>query len=379
MNSPSSRSRIAVATLLAALALALPAKPAFAHGDEMEEPTATPSAPTTVGPNEMPVTIEIEVPETAHLGDTITAVATLTDDDGEPVAGAIVIFETDAMWGEELQGHMMIGSAETDRAGMASLTYRLRSSGDVEVAAEFAGDLLHQPASGETTLQVTGDQQLYSPSVGLRIPWLNLWALAFVIVLVWSLYLVAGGRVLAIARFGRQETATTTAGLTSRRRFLQRILPFGIEAGVAALGAGLVAVVARTPHTHGNLFNPPSTAAYRRSPVARVGQAMEMREMPMPLDREVSFSKEVLPIFLASGGPHVVMPEHSPPPGGMRLDSYEHVLEKEGVVVPGDPEASEMMEHLLSVGMQMPPSIPPLPDEQIQLIVSWIAQGAKDN
>ena len=101
--------------------------------------------------------------------------------------------------------------------------------------------------------------------------------------------------------------------------------------------------------------------------------------MPPPLDRPVSFSQEVLPIFLASGGPHVVAPEHSPPPGGLRLDSYDGVMAKEGVVVPGDPEGSELVEHLLSIGMQMPPSVPPLPEERIRLIVTWIAQGANDN
>ena len=104
-----------------------------------------------------------------------------------------------------------------------------------------------------------------------------------------------------------------------------------------------------------------------------------MRPMPPPLDRAVSFSREVLPVFLASGGPHTVAPDHSPPPGGVRLDTYEGVMAKEGVVVPGKPEESELVEHLLSVGMQMPPSIPPLPNEQIQLIVTWIAQGAEDN
>lgn len=61
------------------------------------------------------------------------------------------------------------------------------------------------------------------------------------------------------------------------------------------------------------------------------------------------------------------------------LDSYEHVLGKEGVIVPGHPEESEMIEHLLSPGMQMPSSVPPPPDDQIQLIVAWIAQGAKDD
>ncbi len=101
--------------------------------------------------------------------------------------------------------------------------------------------------------------------------------------------------------------------------------------------------------------------------------------MPPPLDREVSFSREVLPVFMTHGGPHVVLPESSPPPGGLRLDTYEQVMAKEGVVVPGKPEASELVEHLLSPGMQMPPSVPPLPDDVIQVIVTWISQGAKDN
>lgn len=370
---------ISAVALLAALTLVLMTRPAFAHGDEMAEPTATPSPAQGSGPRAMPVHLEIEVPEEAQLGEPITVRATLTDAHDDPVVGAMVIFETDAVWGEELQGHMTVGAAETDQAGVAALTYELRSSGDVEVAADFAGDRLHQPASEETLLHVTGGRQLYTPSVGLRIPWLNLWVIAFVVALVWVLYLAVGARLVSISRSETVGHAAAAADRTSRRQFLRRLLPLGAEVGVASFGAGLVALVLRSPHTHGNLLDPPSTAAYRRSPVARVGQLAEMREMPPPLDREVSFSSEVLPIFLASGGPHVVLPEHSPPPGALRLDSHAHVLEREGVVVPGDPEGSEMIEHLLSVGMQMPPSIPPLPDSQIQLIVTWIAQGAKDN
>jgi hypothetical protein len=101
--------------------------------------------------------------------------------------------------------------------------------------------------------------------------------------------------------------------------------------------------------------------------------------MPEPLAREVSFREEVLPIFLAYGGPHVVQPRNSPPPGGLRLDAYEHIMSRDGIVVPGEPEESELIEHLLSPGMQMPPSVPPMPDERIRLIVTWIAQGARDN
>ena len=375
------------AALLGVLPLLLAPRAALAHGDEMGEPAAE-TGPVTPGPDATPVTIEIEVPASAELGDTVTASATLTDADGMSIVGATVIFETDAAWGE-LAGHMEIGRAQTDEAGVASISYEVRASGEIEVAAEFEGDLDHLPAVEETTFDVSGDAQLYEPSVGLRIPWLNLWVLASVIMLVWGVYLAVGMRVLRIVRLGRlgvpvsvagQEAAVAGIGPSStRRQFLQGLLPVGIQMSIAAFGAGLVALVVRSPHTHGNLLAPPSTAAYQRSPVARVGQMTEMREMPMPLERDVSFSKEILPIFLANGGPHVVMPEHSPPPGGLLLDSYEHLMEKEGVIVPGDPEESEMIEHLLSVGMQMPPSISPLPDAQIQLIVTWIAQGARNN
>lgn len=374
--------RICTVTLLTGLVLALAIPPAFAHGDGMQDPAmaGTGTAPVTPGPNATPVSIMIEVPPTGQLGGTITATATLTDADGMAIAGAMVVFETDAVWGAEFQGHMAIGSAETNDAGVASITYQLRTSGDVEVAAAFAGDHDHLPAEEETSLKVAGDQQLYSPSVGLRIPWLNLWVLAAVIMLVWSVYLAVGRRVIRIFRLGRVVAASAGTGRSStRREFLRGLLPLGTEAAIATFGLGLVTVVARSPHTHGNLMDPPSTAAYGRSPVARVGQMAEMRQMPSPLSRDVSFSSEVLPIFLANGGPHVVLPQYSPAPGGLQLDSHEHVLAKDGVVVPGDPEASEIVAHLLSAGMQMPPSIPPLPDEQIQLIVTWIAQGARNN
>jgi hypothetical protein len=226
-----------------------------------------------------------------------------------------------------------------------------------------------------------GDAQLTAPHQGLRIPWLNLWALAAVIALVWGLYFVVGLRILAIVRAGwrTQATAAAAEGATTRRHFLTHAVPYGAQTALGVLGAGLIAVVARSPRTHGNLLAAPQTTGFARSPVARIGQIMDMRPMPEPLTRSVTFSKDILPILQRHGGPHVVRPTSSPPPGNLMLDSYEHLMAKEGVVVPGEPEASELIEHLLSAGMQMPPSVPPLPDEVIQLIVSWIAQGAKDD
>lgn len=106
---------------------------------------------------------------------------------------------------------------------------------------------------------------------------------------------------------------------------------------------------------------------------AMEGEAMEDEAMAEDHDAmaaEVSFSTDVWPILEefavdAHGGK-----------GGIFLESYEDILE---TVVPGDPENSMLYKALIADGMpQMPPS-GPLPDEMIQTIYDWIAQGAKDN
>jgi len=388
--------RFLTVVVLAFLALVGLPGGALAHG-EMEEPPGQgamtgPGHAQEEGEMETP-NLEVLLPEEVELGEAITVRAILTDPhDGAPIPDAVVIFEAPTFWGEEFQGHRVVGAATTDRRGTATIRTELRTSGDVQITAVFQGGGGFGAVEGSEMVDVHGDTQLYEPKAGLHIPGLNLWVLAAVISLVWAVFFVVGLRVLAIARprpsvrsaTSEPSPVTATAspagsGATSRRTFLGRLLPLGAQAGIAAIGAGLVTIVARSPRTHGNLMAPPTTVDYHRTPVAHVGQMMEMREMPAPFDREVSFSNEVLPIFLANGGPHVVAPEHSPPPGGLRLDSYEGVMAKEGVVLPGQPEESELVEHLLSVGMQMPPSLPPIPDEQIRLIVSWIAQGARNN
>ncbi|MFV2073995.1 MAG: hypothetical protein ACC742_15265, partial [Thermoanaerobaculales bacterium] len=128
----------------------------------------------------------------------------------------------------------------------------------------------------------------------------------------------------------------------------------------------------------GNLESYTSGSPYRRTPFAPVGCEVKRREMPPALDREVSFVQEVQPIFLANAGPHAMPPENSPPPHGVLLDTYEHIMETKGLVIPGKPEESELVEVLLDPAMRMPPSRQPLSDEEVQVIVSWIAQGAKN-
>ncbi len=353
-----------------------PARLAWAHG-QMQEPTTQPSgAAMPVGDH--PAHLKVVLPDRVRLGATVTIRASLTDADGHPISGATIYFERPAYWGDEVNGHMLIGSAVTDRMGMATITEQLREAGGSDVDALFAGNSTYRETEASASYTVTGDRQLFRSHAGIRIRWLNLWVLGGVIALVWVLYFVVGLRILEILR-GEPAAALEVHGTTSRRQFLARALPYGAQAGIGLIGGSLLAIVARSPRTHGNLMSPPDTMNYQRSPVARIGKPMPMREMPMPLDRTVSFSGEVLPIFQRHGGPHVVAPRNSPPPGNLRLDTYEGVMAKEGVVVPGKPEESELIAHLLAVGMQMPPSVPPLPDAQVQLIATWIAQGARDN
>ena len=369
-------SRRALALVFLIGAVLAPVRFAWAHGS-MQEPTTTSSGPAMpIGDH--PVNLKIALPADVRLGETVTIRAKLTDAKRSPISGATIYFERPAYWGDEVNGHMMIGSAVTDRMGMATITEQFRESGESDVDALFMGDPTYAETDASASYTVTGNAQLFRPHAGISIPWLNLWILGAVIALVWVLYFVVGLRILAILR-GEPALALAAAGATTRRQFLTRAWPYGAQAGIVLMGASLLAIVARAPKTHGNLMSPPDTMNYSRSSVGRIGQTMPMKEMPMPLERTVGFSSEVLPIFQRHAGPHVVAPRNSPPPGNLLLNSYEGVMAKEGVIVPGKPEQSEIVAHMLSVGMQMPPSVPPLPDDQIQLIVTWIAQGAKNN
>jgi uncharacterized membrane protein len=72
-----------------------------------------------------------------------------------------------------------------------------------------------------------------------------------------------------------------------------------------------------------------------------------------------------------------------PPPEGYRLDSYESILASRdrARVIPGSAAASELVRRIRGRSLpRMPFDGPPYLDEaEIELIVSWIAQGARDS
>ena len=67
-------------------------------------------------------------------------------------------------------------------------------------------------------------------------------------------------------------------------------------------------------------------------------------------------------------------------PGGIDLRTYNAVIDggdDNDTVIAGDARESELVEQI--VEGEMPPDGPPLPAAQIQLIIDWINEGAKNN
>ena len=91
-----------------------------------------------------------------------------------------------------------------------------------------------------------------------------------------------------------------------------------------------------------------------------------------------SFQDDILPILTnrcAFAGCHV-----AGGPDGIDLRTYEAVMaggHEGAIVIAGNARRSELVEKI--VEGKMPPSGPPVPVAQIQLIIDWINEGAKNN
>ena len=92
---------------------------------------------------------------------------------------------------------------------------------------------------------------------------------------------------------------------------------------------------------------------------------------------KVSFRQDVLPVFDQScvnchGGE-----------GGLYLDNYDHVMaggEDGPVVIPGKPSQSMLVQKIDGTSQpRMPLGGPPLPTGEINIIVTWVKEGAPNN
>ena len=97
----------------------------------------------------------------------------------------------------------------------------------------------------------------------------------------------------------------------------------------------------------------------------------------------VSYSAQIQPVFTtncAVSGCHM----GPAPAGGLRLMSYNHLIaggNSGDAIVPFEPDSSRLVKRIEgTISPRMPANGPPyLPDSTIQLIRTWIAQGAMDN
>ncbi|GBD07839.1 hypothetical protein HRbin22_00065 [Candidatus Thermoflexus japonica] len=97
---------------------------------------------------------------------------------------------------------------------------------------------------------------------------------------------------------------------------------------------------------------------------------------PGPWTPDVSFERDIRPIFARAcvrchGGA-----------AGLWLDRYDRVMAgsaRGSVVIPGNPEASELYRRITGRSQPaMPLGGPPLSPEEIERIRQWIAAGAPD-
>ena len=68
--------------------------------------------------------------------------------------------------------------------------------------------------------------------------------------------------------------------------------------------------------------------------------------------------------------------------GGLYLDSYDRLMGGSAsgpVVIPGNPQASELVRSIQGVGQPLMPPDEALPAKEIDFIVTWIAEGCPNN
>ena len=96
-------------------------------------------------------------------------------------------------------------------------------------------------------------------------------------------------------------------------------------------------------------------------------------------DSNVSYSAHVQPLFdrrCNASGCH----DSGTRAGDLSLQSYVEATERPGMIVPGEPDGSILVQSIEgNLGRRMPLSSTPLLENQIKGIRQWVLEGAKNN
>ena len=98
-----------------------------------------------------------------------------------------------------------------------------------------------------------------------------------------------------------------------------------------------------------------------------------------PAATGISYSKQIQPVIKSR-----CQPCHYPADkkGGLDVSSHAALLKggkRPNHIVPGDPDKSLMIKEIIGKDPPMPKNANPLPQEQIDLIMKWIKEGARNN
>ncbi len=193
-----------------------PARPAVV----VQQPSTPPAGAPTPAPRATPAAalptpkLTFTPPHAANLGDDVTMEATLVAPSGAPIAGATIAFTSGETF-LNATGSLPVAQAVTDKQGVASAAWQPRVSGQSQLTVSFAGNKQYKAAKTTSTVDVSGDRQLYDQEAGVRIPGLNTapipqlagawpklsaWPLVLTLLIVWSLYGRAVALLFRIAR-----------------------------------------------------------------------------------------------------------------------------------------------------------------------------------
>lgn len=167
-----------------------------------------------------PVVLELEVPKTVSLGDTITITAKLRDGSGVPIPGANVILWAPASFLGH-GGSMRLGQATTDAQGRAIFHYQARNEGPLTLNGYFPGNNHYDPAQGLAELTVQGSGQLHRETAGVRVPGMGVWVVVGLVAAVWSIYFTVMVLLTLIAR-ASSKTAFSGEGRTAQNALFKK-------------------------------------------------------------------------------------------------------------------------------------------------------------
>jgi hypothetical protein len=164
--------------------------------------------------------ISIGAPAQSNEGERLTVQAMLVDSHGIPISKATIYFTTQAEFLHN-SGDVVLAQAITNNKGQAVAQFTDDFSGTITLKAEFRGDEQYAASNTTTQIAMAGQNQVYAEHVGVDIPgfnvpprfpamasvqipklnfwrvifnlWpaMNAWPIAAVLIIVWSLYLVA--------------------------------------------------------------------------------------------------------------------------------------------------------------------------------------------